>query len=230
MARQVLGGSSESKARSRPSSLYRKGRDRRRIGRAARGPRPWGASISRVAQPTRRLDPARRAANRIGSCPGRRGLTPIRTRRFSTTEPGLAGGPRGIGERFWRRRERPSLIAPARGRLAFMLPRTDDRARGSVAIAASVPGQPPRGHGVGGGDSPRRSYTRPATTTEGRADPPKPGRQKPEPPKPQLSDRDSTGEGLSPRRHTPISTARSETRSRRRGGSFKALAFFGWLR
>lgn len=48
--------------------------------------------------------------------------------------------------------------------------------------------------------------------------------------KPKPPDGDSTGEGLSPRRHTPISAPRSETRSRPRGRNRKALAFFGRLR
>ena len=41
--------------------------------------------------------------------------------------------------------------------------------------------------------------------------------------KPNRSDGDSTGEGLSPRRHTPISAPRSETRSRPQGRAARLL-------
>jgi hypothetical protein len=114
-------------------------------------------------------------------------------------------------------------------------PSRDDRQRGrsgdSAAAARRQAGKRllPASTPGGGAEGPGRATPRCSRSRRWSGRRPRPemreGRQSPS-----RSDRDSTGEGLSPRRHTPISAPRSETRSRPQGRDRKALAFFGRLR
>jgi hypothetical protein len=77
---------------------------------------------------------------------------------------------------------------------------------------------------------PRPPKPRPPKPRPPKPRPPKPRPPKPRPPKPKPPTRDSAGEGLSRRRHPPISAPRSETRSRPEARARKALAFSGRFR
>jgi hypothetical protein len=114
----------------------------------------------------------------------------------------------------------PSLhrIVPVRGRRLAASEKNRRRPSCFLVSFGAVPALRARRFARSTHSSRQRASAR--TPSGHRVTPPNPSRQSPS-----RLDRDSTGEGLSPRRHTPISAPRSETRSRPQGRDRKAPCF-----